>query len=65
MAKINGMLVKIICDGVFVFLIDATAITERTTPAPKLATAEKHMSFIFLNEAKLFLPLGPVASGFS
>ena len=29
-----------------IFFIDITPITERTTPAPKLAVAEKHISIV-------------------
>lgn len=42
-----GMPAKAICDTDLVFLTANTPITERTTPVPKLAPAEKHMSFVF------------------
>ena len=38
------MLAKRIYGGDCAFFIEATPTTERTTPAPKLAQAEKHIS---------------------
>jgi hypothetical protein len=43
----NGMLANNDCEGWCVFLIDAAPITVSTTPAPKLALAEKHIRFNF------------------
>ena len=54
-ANIIGILANIICDFECILLIDATPIAVKTTPAPKLAVVEKHMSFYIINGLDYYL----------
>lgn len=47
-ANIKGILAKSICGIDLTFLIEAIPMAERTIPAPKLAPAEKHITYELL-----------------
>ena len=47
-ANIKGILAKTNCGSDFTFFIQAIPMAERTIPAPKLAPAEKHITYELL-----------------